>query len=236
MINYLALPMSFDIEKLQQDLSIVLELNWQVHFNKNDYEGNWDVIALRSLDGKAESIIPIAANMGKSYMNTPILEKCHYFKSIIDSFQCEVEAVRLLRLAPNSIIKEHTDKDLGYEFGEFRWHIPIQSNPKAIFYSNGELFHMTVGGLWYLNANLPHAVENLGSHDRIHLIIDGKRNKWTDDLFRQAGYDFVTEKKIMQAKRKTEIEWMIANFEQGDTTITQSLAQEWRQKLEDGDY
>lgn len=142
----------------------------------------------------------------------------------------------MLRLSPNSIIKEHTDARLGYDFGEFRCHIPIQSNPKAIFYSVGEPFHMTVGHLWYLNASQPHAVKNLGDSDRIHLIIDGKRNAWTDELFRKAGYDFEAEKKTRQAKRKPEIELMINQFEIQNTPIMQKLAQEWKTKLATGDY
>ena len=34
---------------------------------------------------------------------------------------------------------------------------------------------------------------NRGTTDRIHLVIDGLRNLWTDDVFRQAGYDFAEE-------------------------------------------
>lgn len=236
MINYLKLPISFDLKRLQQDTATALQIDWVPHFNTNDYNGKWNVIPLRSLNGNIQNVIPNAATSEQSYQNTPLLEKCHYFKSIIEGFECEVEAVRLLRLSPDSIIKEHTDRELGYEFGEFRCHIPIQSNPQTIFYSVGEPFHMTVGQLWYLNASQPHAVENLGDSDRIHLIIDGKRNAWTDELFRKTGYDFEEEKRIRQSKRKPEIEAMITQFEIQNTPIMLKLAQEWKTKLATGDY
>ena len=235
MANYLQLPISFDLHLLQKDVATALQIDWKSHFNTDHYNGTWDVVSLRSLGGRTQNILPLAAQE-QGYQNTPLLEKCSYFKSIIDSFECNIEAVRLLRLAPDSIIKEHIDAKLGYEFGDFRWHIPIQSNSKAIFYSCGEPFHMSVGELWYLNASQPHAVENLGDNDRIHLIIDGNRNEWTDNLFEKAGYDFQKEKTNRQTQKKPQIEQMIIQFEAQGTPVMVQLAEEWKEKLATGDY
>jgi len=45
------------------------------------------------------------------YRDTPLLVKTPYIKSIIDSWKCDKEAVRLLSLAPGSVIKPHkTDR------------------------------------------------------------------------------------------------------------------------------
>ena len=42
---------------------------------------------------------------------------------------------------------------------------------------------MLPGECWYTNVNYTHAVSNHGKSDRVHLVIDGERNTWSDDLF-----------------------------------------------------
>ncbi len=234
--NYLKLPFSYDIDLLKKDAIIALQASWIPHFNTNDYSGTWKAVALRSLGGDANNLIPLGETETENYQNTPLLEKCTYFKSILDQFQYKLEAVRLLKLDPGSIIKEHTDKDLGYEFNDLRIHIPIQTNSKAIFYSCGEPFHMKVGECWYLNASQPHSVDNLGTTPRIHLIIDGIRNEWTDNIFEQAGYDFDFEQKNRQKIREPQIQKMIEALIQMNTPTGLALAQKWKDKLAKKEY
>jgi hypothetical protein len=50
---------------------------------------------------------------------------------VIAAFACEVRSVRLMRLTPGSIIKEHTDLDLGVESGSVRIHMPVTTNPMS---------------------------------------------------------------------------------------------------------
>jgi hypothetical protein len=52
---------------------------------------------------------------------------------------------------------------------------------------------MQPGECWYANFSLPHSVRNDGATDRVHLVVDGLRNPWSDDMFRVAGYDFAAE-------------------------------------------
>ena len=42
---------------------------------------------------------------------------------------------------------------------------------------------MRSGEAWYTNINLPHGVENNGTTNRVHLVIDCIRNDWSDALF-----------------------------------------------------
>jgi hypothetical protein len=42
---------------------------------------------------------------------------------------------------------------------------------------------MLAGECWYTNVNFVHSVANKSSQDRIHLVIDGERNDWSDQLF-----------------------------------------------------
>ena len=97
-------------------------------------------------------------------------------------FQCPLEAVRLLRLGPHARIREHRDIDLGYEFGEIRIHIPVTSNPEVAFYLDGERVDMKPGEAWYMELNLPHRVENAGTGDRVHLVVDCLLNDWLREM------------------------------------------------------
>jgi hypothetical protein len=183
---FFQLNVHFSVEKLEEDLAICKKDTWTSHFNTNDYNGNWNSISLRSASGHSNDIRSLANQV---YQNTPLLEKCLYFQEIISWFNCEKEAVRLLNLAPQSEIKEHTDNDTSYEDGFFRIHIPISTNPQVLFYVNKQLVPMKIGECWYANFQLPHSVQNNSNEPRVHLIIDCIRNQWSDELFSKAGYD-----------------------------------------------
>lgn len=180
------LPISFSIEKLQNDL-VTCETNlWTPHFNTYRYEGKWTSVSLRSQSGLETDILSFP---DKEYKNTPLLDSCPYFKEIMDWFQCEKEAVRLLRLGPDSEIKEHVDNDTSYEDGFFRIHVPIITNSEVYFYVDQKLVPMKMGECWYANFQLPHSVQNKSSEPRIHLTLDCIGNEWSDALFAKMGFD-----------------------------------------------
>ncbi|WP_289662537.1 aspartyl/asparaginyl beta-hydroxylase domain-containing protein [Flavobacterium panacagri] len=180
------LPISFSIEKLQNDL-VTCETNlWTPHFNINRYEGKWTSVSLRSQSGLETDILSFP---DKEYKNTPLLDSCSYFKEIMDWFKCEKEAVRLLRLGPQSEIKEHVDNDTSYEDGFFRIHIPIITNSEVYFYVDQKIVPMKMGECWYANFQLPHSVQNKSTEPRIHLTLDCIRNDWSDELFSKMGFD-----------------------------------------------
>ncbi|MBE8727073.1 aspartyl/asparaginyl beta-hydroxylase domain-containing protein [Flavobacterium sp. KB82] len=180
------LPISFSIERLQQDLLICETNLWTPHFNTGRYEGNWTSVSLRSQSGKETDILSFP---DKEYKNTPLLDSCSYFKEIMDWFECEKEAVRLLRLGSDSEIKEHVDNDTSYEDGFFRIHVPIVTNSEVFFYVDKKLVPMKMGECWYANFQRPHYVQNKSSEPRVHLTLDCIRNEWSDNLFSQMGFD-----------------------------------------------
>lgn len=191
--NSLCLPIKLDIQKLNIDLQICMKAQWKEHFNANDYLGSWTVIALRSQTGNAQDIL--ANNSDLPFKDTSLMLACTYIKEIIDQMPFEKETIRLLQLQPGSFVKEHRDRGLAYRFGVFRLHIPIITDAFVEFKVGGKNIEMKQGECWYGDFDLPHSVCNDSKQARIHLVIDGKRNTWTDELFTKAGYDFEEEKR-----------------------------------------
>ncbi len=194
----LRLPFLFDEKKLLSDLSLIT-INWIPHFNNLGYRGTWDAIPLYAPNGDASNIFAIE-NTNQEVMATPILKDCNYFKEIINSFQCQILSARILKLTPNSEIKPHKDHKLGYEDGNFRIHIPITTNENVHFILDNKRIVMLPGECWYTNVNYTHSVSNTGKTDRIHLVIDGKRNDWSDELFFS-----LTSKESLLTKPKEEL-------------------------------
>jgi len=167
------------------DLTNVLDFlndNWQPHFNTRDYEGRWEVLPLRTPGGK-DTIIPEPINGEDGFADTPYMQKMPPVKKLVDTLKCQVGSVRLLNLKAGAIIKEHRDVELAFESGYARLHFPVQTNDKVEFYVNNARVTMLPGECWYINANMPHRVSNMGETDRIHLVMDVEVNDWLKGVF-----------------------------------------------------
>lgn len=192
-MNYkdrLKLPFSFDPERLKQDLSNLDRIEWVDHFVKQNYDGNWSAIALR-MQARAIGMHPIMSIVSiptdEPWVDSPYLEQSPYFQEVLAHFECPMEAVRIMRLRPGSVIKTHTDPETAFEDGYARIHVPIQTNEDLYFYLNDERVIMNPGECWYCRFADPHRVENHGQTDRIHIVIDALVNDWLRDFFLGAG-------------------------------------------------
>lgn len=220
--NAFRLPLAIDKEKLEHDLAICLSENWKEHFNTRDYSGEWSVIALRSQTGHAQDIY--AQDSQAPFVDTSLMAKCNYFRELVDAFQFEKETVRLLRLKPGSVIHEHRDIGLAYRFDCFRLHIPVRTAAEVAFIVGGENLPMQKGECWYADFDLPHSVKNDSTEERIHLVIDGKRNAWSDEFFASAGYDFALEKEMLKPKYDdATIDAMIEGLEKIGTETSRKM-------------
>lgn len=182
----LKLPLQYDPAALAQDLQVALREEWGLHYNTNDFSGSWNSIALYSASGKTTDIFALPSD---TFKETPLLQQCPYLKTLLDAMLFEKETVRLLRLAPGSEIHPHRDRGLAYRYNCFRLHIPIITEAAVEFIVDGQPLLMAPGECWYADFDKPHAVYNKSTKERVHLVIDGKRNAWTDELFIRAGYD-----------------------------------------------
>lgn len=183
----LRLPLAFDPDRLAADMVRVAAAGWIQHFVKRNYEGDWSVIPLRAPASARHPVQMIYSDPAcTDFADTPLLAAAPYFQEVLAGFACEVQAVRLMRLAPGSLIKEHRDHDLSFEDGMVRLHIPVVTNAGVDFRLNGRRCLMPTGSAWYLRLSDPHSVANRGPADRVHMVIDAVANGWLAGLLDRA--------------------------------------------------
>ena len=183
----LRLPLVFDAARLAADLTRVEALSWTRHFVPEHYRGDWDVLPLRMPANACHPILRIAPDPAcSSWENAELLSETPYFRRVLGSFACPLQAVRLMRLGPGSVIKPHRDHDLDAEAGTARLHVPITTNPNVAFQLNGTRVEMVPGTVWYLRLSDPHTVTNAGTAARVHLVIDALVDPWLEGLLNAA--------------------------------------------------
>jgi hypothetical protein len=174
------LALQFDPQRLQADLRRLASGVWTPHFNTSFFEGDWSGIVLRG--SRADRGLFASGASNAEFASTEALAACPYLQEVVAAFQCPLKSVRLLRLASGSVIREHSDFDLGEELGEVRLHVPVVTNPEVEFYLAGKRVAMDAGECWYLDLSLPHRVQNRGASERVHLVLDCVINDWLRHL------------------------------------------------------
>jgi hypothetical protein len=181
MLKSYKLPLSFDSARLRADLERIPEGAWTRHFNARYYEGEWSGVALRAGVGAHSNLYPDPEDP-TGYCDTEILDLCPHIREAVAAFRCPLKSVRLLKLAPGSRILEHRDYKLGYEDGEVRLHVPVQTNERVEFYLDGRRLVLQEGECWFVDFNYPHRVFNHGVDDRVHLVLDCVVDDWLKSL------------------------------------------------------
>jgi hypothetical protein len=180
-LSRVRLPLAFDPAPLQADLDRLEDDEWVAHFNTAIYEGDWSGIALRSVGGKPAQLYPDPMAQG-AFADTEVLVRCPALAAAVAHFECDLLAVRLLRLGPGARIGEHRDYRLGHADGEIRIHVPVTDSPDVEFLVDGDPVEMGAGEAWYLDLNLPHSVTNHGGDARVNLVVDCVVNPWLDRM------------------------------------------------------
>lgn len=181
------LPFTFDVEKMLSEAKALKQQNYEYY----------KVIPLRSPAHFVDTSLPFpppaddyADGSWTDWMDTPNLENAPYLQCVIETFSkhTTVNLVRLLFLAPNSVVDEHTDPTLALEQEKsmIRLTIPIDNNEGVEFYLNNAIVPMKVGECWYLRLSDPHRINNHGATDRINFTIDIVPNDWILDIIEKA--------------------------------------------------
>ncbi|MEO1527789.1 MAG: aspartyl/asparaginyl beta-hydroxylase domain-containing protein [Planctomycetota bacterium] len=171
---------------MDADLRRLESMEWIDHFVTQNYDGVWSVIPLRGPASATHPVLMIYSDPTCSeFANTPFLEGCDYLPTVLNTFECPLLSVRLMKLTAGSVIKEHRDHDLSVESGVARLHIPIVTNEGVDFRLNGTQVALNPGECWYLRLSDPHSVRNDGQTDRVHLVLDVEVNQWLIDQLDQ---------------------------------------------------
>ena len=152
----------------EMEKAISLPKHWE-----REHKGGLSGIALYSHDGNSLSLEKIS-NTGT--IPTEIAKYFPYTVLLIEElkkkFDCTTNRVRFLKLEKGENINWHYDWDESIAYGNGRVHIPLKIND----YCEGSICHENYqwkpGEVWYGDFSFPHKVSNLGSNDRIHLVVD----------------------------------------------------------------
>src|SRR5690242_7924448 len=101
MIACFKLPLTFDPERLRTDALSFRQDEWVAHFNKPYYQGEWSGIALRSIGGADGRLYPDPTGRD-AFADTPSLTRSPYIQEVLATFECQLGAVRLLKLRAGS--------------------------------------------------------------------------------------------------------------------------------------
>lgn len=87
---------------------------------------------------------------------------------------------------------QHIHRDLYGNgiFGCARMHIAVKTNADAFLEVDHVKYHFGIGEIWSFDTSKIHRAINNGNEDRIHIVIDVKKNSHTLDLFPQRGFSF----------------------------------------------
>ena len=181
------LPFAFDPAPLAADLACFVESDWTAHFVHDNYQGDWSALPLRAAAGETHPLRLIYTGLrDRPYVDTPLLDRAPNLRQALARFECELRSVRLMRLGPGSLIREHSDPDLDAAERSARLHVPVTSNEGVEFRLSGMPVEMAPGSVWYLRLSDPHCADNRGSTARIHLVIDAVVNDWLQAMLHAA--------------------------------------------------
>lgn len=181
-----------DHEAIRAEAAKAADL-WAQHYSSYNKRQSWTAIAIRGffddparIEKPAEMSRQWKAEHEDELANkprwTPAAEAFPRCRIIAESLGCQLDRVRLMRLAAkDGELSRHadiTDREAGALPGSIaRFHIPIETN-EWVEFSAWDARGRTIRrnfperSLCYLDQRKPHTVSNGGDADRIHLVID----------------------------------------------------------------
>lgn len=166
----LRLPIRFCAETLAAEVRSLPASAWDPH--PTGFVGNEAVRLVTPFGEPTDSLEgPMAP--------TEHLLKCRYIREIMATLEGVWGRSRLMGLAGRSEVPPHVDSNY-YWRTHLRIHIPVITNPGVHFSCGGETVHMAAGECWVFDSFQGHDVQNRGSEQRVHLVLDtvGSERLW----------------------------------------------------------
>ena len=166
--EFYQVPLRFDAEQLNREVSQFNEMDWQIHRTKI---AGTSSIVLVSVGGTINDDFAISGAM----RGTAFLELCPYIQQVIKAFEAPVSRSYLLRIPKSSKVLPLGD----YNYHWFRRrciYVPIVTNLGVQFSYNDhqQKIEPKAGEAWTLNHSQHHGIANTGAEDCIYLVIETK--------------------------------------------------------------
>ena len=107
-----------------------------------------------------------------------LIERFPVMAKVLQEFKCPVNMMVFYYMPPGASIHPHRDTCGALELGYLRFHVPIKTSPEVKFLVDDVAVPMQEGQLWALNTSHKHGVFNLGTSDRVHLMVQVEVNQW----------------------------------------------------------
>ena len=159
---FLKLPMRFDADALASEVRALPQSAWTPH--PNAIVGNE---AVRLITPHGEPTDAIEGPMAP----TVHLQSCDYVRQVMAEIGGVWGRSRFMGLAAGREVPSHIDINY-YWRTHLRIHIPVITNPDVLFTCGDETVHMAPGECWVFDSFRWHNVQNKGSEQRIHLVLD----------------------------------------------------------------
>ena len=161
------------------------------------YNGIWEIEMPLDHKGISDYFFSNIENKTSKIINTndgwvsKVIYKKNKDKSVPDCFNHVLEylgavnvlAIGYYKLKANSQLHKHRDMNGNLLFGVLRIHIPIKTNKKAFMIVGNKKLNLPLSTAWILDTSKIHGLENFGSEDRVHLVIDIKKGYKTNQFF-----------------------------------------------------
>jgi len=194
-------PLAEDFCSQEERLAILAELDafsdvwhWAQHYSSYNQRQTWTAFSLRGYDAEDPGFIIKPAEMSKGWQkqnpqrmaakpaDTTAAPLFPSTLAVVARVPGAKDRVRFMRLAAEGgELTRHadiTDREAGTKPGAVaRVHIPLVTSGQVAFCAwdaRGRpiVEYLKERGLYYLDQRKPHAVQNSGQEDRIHLVID----------------------------------------------------------------
>ncbi len=163
-----------DISRLKARVQMLSEAVWQqedeLKENRFDCFHSTDHIVFRFTPGNVDASYfyeTQAWAMWKPIL-LPIMDAVSAYYGYSNRVYCKA---MFARLRAGQVIDRHVD-GAGSNVHCHKIHVPLQTNPKAVFYAGDEGFYLEEGKAYEVNNVRMHGVENHGDEDRIHFIFE----------------------------------------------------------------
>jgi uncharacterized protein (TIGR03032 family) len=161
--EFIQLPLSYEVERLQEEVLAIPERAWRPH--PQGHPGN-SALPLLAVGGD-----PANDSTSGAMAPTPHLERCEYLRQVLASLETVLGRTRLMRLDGNAEATLHVDTNY-YWAERVRIHVPIVTSPAIEFICEERSLHMPEGEAWIFDAWRRHNVLNPTGDRRIHLVAD----------------------------------------------------------------